>query len=114
VQPNEWEEQLSTVLDRHLPKWKAAAKSETGEKTENLEKGSHSVEQVARASIAVNSALSAASRGEPAERAKVLLELFALGPAGWRRYLRDSRILQRVGSRLKLQRTRSKVKSRRP
>jgi len=28
--------------------------------------------------------------------------LFALGPAGWHRYFRDSRILERVGSRLKM------------
>ena len=56
------------------------------------------------ASIAVNSALSAASRGEPVKPAAVLLQLLALGPWGWHRYLRDSRIVQRVRSRLKVQR----------
>jgi hypothetical protein len=33
-----------------------------------------------------------------------LLPLLVLGPAGLRRYLRDSRLFERVGSRLKAQR----------
>jgi hypothetical protein len=56
------------------------------------------------ASIAVNSALAAASRGESVKYSTVLLQLLALGPLGWQRYLRDSRIVQRVQSRLKVQR----------
>jgi hypothetical protein len=62
------------------------------------------VERVAMASIAVNSALAAASRGEPVKPLPVLLRLLALGPWGWHRYLRDSRIVQRVRSRLKVKR----------
>jgi hypothetical protein len=62
------------------------------------------VEKVAMASIAVNSALSAGSRGEPVRPTAVLFQLLSLGPSGWRRYLRDSRIVQRVRSRLKIQR----------
>jgi len=88
--PNEWEQQLTTVLARHLNDC-----NHTGRRRA-------SVERVARASIAVNSALSAASRGESVQMLAVLGELLALGPIGWRRYLRDSRIVQRVGSRLKL------------
>lgn len=90
--PNEWEQQLTTVLARHLRNWPVTGKLRA------------SVEQVAMASIAVNSALSAASRGEPVKPSEVLLELLALGPSGWHRYLRDSRIVQRVRSRLKVQR----------
>jgi Glycosyl transferase family 2 len=90
--PNEWEQQLTTVLAQHLKDWPITGSLRT------------SVERVARASIAVNSALSAASRGEPAKPAAVLLQLLALGPWGWHRYLRDSRIVQRVGSRLRVQR----------
>jgi len=93
VGPGEWKEQSATVLERHLPKW-ASGGNRNG-----------LVERVARASIAVNSILSAASRGEPVEPSRVLLQLLALGPRGWHRYLRDSRIVQRVGSRLKVQRT---------
>jgi GT2 family glycosyltransferase len=90
--PNEWEQQLTTVLARHLQDWPVKGKLRA------------SVERVATASIAVNSALSAASRGEPVKRSAVLLGLLALGPSGWHRYLRDSRISQRVRSRLKVQR----------
>jgi Glycosyl transferase family 2 len=90
--PNEWEQQLTTVLAHHLESWPAKGRLRA------------SVEQVARVSVAVNSALSAVSRGEPARRAAVLLQLLALGPWGWHRYLRDSRIVQRVKSRHKVQR----------
>lgn len=90
--PNEWEQQLTTVLARHLQNWPVTGKLRA------------SVERVAMASIKVNSALSAASRGEPVERSAVALKLLALGPSGWHRYLRDSRIVQRVRSRLKVQR----------
>jgi GT2 family glycosyltransferase len=90
MQRNEWEQQLTAVLARHLRNWPVTGKRRA------------SVERVARASITVNSALSAASRGEPVKRSAVLLELLALGPAGWHRYLRDSRIVQRVRSRLKV------------
>ena len=92
LQPNEWQQQLTTVLARHLESWPITGRFRT------------SVRRVAMASIAVNSALSAASRGEPVKPAAVLLQLLALGPWGWHRYLRDSRIVQRVSSRLKVQR----------
>src|SRR5216684_8019010 len=74
LQPNEWEQQLTTVLARHLESWPMGGTIRA------------SVEQAATASIAVNSALSAASRGESVKPAAVLLQLFALGPRGWRRY----------------------------
>jgi len=90
--PNEWEHQLTTVLTHHLESWPAKGGLRA------------SVQRAANASVALNSALSAASRGEPAKPAAVLLQLLALGPWGWRRYLRDSRIVQRVQSRLKVQR----------
>lgn len=87
---NEWELQLTTALDRGLVNW-----SQTG-------KCRQSVERVARVSIAVNSALASASRGGTAQSLTVLRKLLSLGPRGWYRYLRDSRILQRVIPRLKL------------
>jgi|SRR3984957_17735669 len=89
---DEWGKQLTTVLDRHLNKWAGP------------EKYRSSLESVARASIAVNSALSFASRGGSIRKSALMGELLALGPIGWRRYLRDSRILQRVISRIKVQR----------
>jgi hypothetical protein len=92
VLPNEWEQQLTTVLTRHLRNRPVTGRL------------SGSVERVAMASVAVNSALSAASRGEPSKPLAVLLALLVLGPLGWHRYLRDSRIVQRVRSRLEVQR----------
>ena len=86
---NEWGVQLMTVLDRGLNDWTRTGKCRS------------SVERVARASIAVNASLSAASRGQSVGTPRVLRELLALGPAGWHRYFRDSRIVERVGSRLK-------------
>lgn len=91
LQPNEWEQQLTTVLARHLPSW-----AMHGERT-------RLVEQVAMASVAVNSMLAGVSRGESVRTWDVLFQLLALGPSGWLRYLRDSRIMQRVRSRLATQ-----------
>jgi GT2 family glycosyltransferase len=88
--PNEWEQQLTIVLFRHLQNWPGSGTLRS------------SVERAAMTSIAVNSALSAASRGEHVQAWAVVRQLLALGPSGWRRYLRDSRIVQRVRPRLKL------------
>ncbi|MFZ2000407.1 MAG: glycosyltransferase [Candidatus Sulfotelmatobacter sp.] len=93
VLPEEWETQLTTVLARHLQNLAV---------TGNLRA---KVERAGMASIAVNSALLAASRGEPVSPSQVFLKLLALGPSGWHRYVRDSRIVQRVRSRLKAQRS---------
>lgn len=93
--PNEWEQQSTMVLDRHLSKWTGTGKRRA------------SVERAARASVTVNSSLIAASRGEPAKPLAVFLELLSLGPAAGHRYLRDSRIVQRVSPRLKLLRSRT-------
>jgi hypothetical protein len=92
VRENEWTEQSATVVERHLPRWKGSKKRYK------------LIERVAMTSIAVNSALSAASRGESIAPTAVLLELLGLGPLGWHRYLRDSRIVQRVWPRLKVHR----------
>lgn len=89
---DEWEQQLTTVLSRHLQNWAAP------------EKCKNRVERVATASIAINSALSAASRGQPIQLWSVLLKLLALNPQGWYRYFRDSRIVERVSSRRKISR----------
>ena len=88
----ETEQQLTSVLLRHLKGWDRTGRSRA------------SVERVARASITVNSALSRAFRGEPAGALPVLFELLALGPLGWHRYLRDSRIVERVRARLRVRR----------
>lgn len=87
--PGEWERQLATVLDRHIVHWTAT------------DRHKRRVKRAARASIAVNSALAAASRGESTRASKAVLQLLALGPLGWHRYLRDSRVVQRFRPRLR-------------
>jgi glycosyltransferase involved in cell wall biosynthesis len=78
--------QMQTVLDRHLP---------------SLGVGPTAVEHAARASIAVNAALAAASAGHPGALWQAVTEIARLGPAGLRRYLRDSRIVERLTPRVR-------------
>lgn len=90
---NEWEQQLTTVLARHI---------------ENCGITDHrrrELERVAKASIAVNAMLSARFRGDSSDIAGVARQLLSLGPSGWYRYMRDSRIVQRTSSRLRLRAT---------
>ncbi len=90
IAAGEWEDQLGTVLDRHLAAWPVAG----GRR--------RAVERAARCSISVNSALAVAARGGGLRWGRPALQLLALGPFGWHRYLRDSHIAQRLGPRLRL------------
>jgi hypothetical protein len=78
--------QMQIVLDRHLGK---------------LGGGSKGLERAARASIAVNTALASASAGDVRGLLKAAGQVLLLGPGGIRRYLRDSRIVERVAPRLR-------------
>jgi glycosyltransferase involved in cell wall biosynthesis len=100
LMPHEWNKQLTTVLARHLPNWKRFGKNV------------RSVERAAETSITVNAALVAVSRGERLNPWPSLLDFVTLGPSGCHRYLRDSRIVQRLGSRLRAQ-WRAKFENRR-
>ncbi len=88
--PGEWQQQLLRVFDWHFPRWNATAERRA------------KVQHAAMASLAINAALAAASRGEGLRWTGPLLKFLALGPSGWRRYLRDSRFAERIGPRLKL------------
>ena len=79
--------QLETVLRRHLP---AAAG------------GDRRLASVAEFSVALNLALAGGLHRRPAPWGRLGAGFLALGPSGWRRYLRDSRIAERVGARLRL------------
>ena len=81
----EYAAQMQAVLDRHLAHLGAAARN---------------LEPVARASIAVNTALAAASAGNLRGLIPAGLEVLRLGPGGIRRYWRDSRILERAMPRV--------------
>ncbi|MDE1917202.1 MAG: hypothetical protein KGJ57_13155 [Sphingomonadales bacterium] len=79
--------QHQSVLDRYLPRLAP------------LPKG---VEARAAASVAVNCALAAASRGDMGSLVEAALRLVRLGPAGWGAFLRETGLWDRVGARLRL------------
>jgi glycosyltransferase involved in cell wall biosynthesis len=86
----EMRRQLEVVLLRHLPRWQARHAQR------------RNVEQAARFSIEVNLALAAWTRGRPAGAGRLALRFARLGPLGWHRYFRDSRIIERASARLRL------------
>lgn len=82
--------ELHRILDRYLP----------------VLKGRHAradlIARVARLSVEVNYGLSSALRGKSADWARLARDFAWLGPGGWRRFLRDSRLIDRCVSRLRL------------
>lgn len=78
--------QMQIVLKRHL--------GQLGGRTNGLER-------TARASIAVNVALAAASAGDMSGLLGAAGQVLGLGPAGIHRYLRDSRIVERIVPRIR-------------
>jgi glycosyltransferase involved in cell wall biosynthesis len=83
---NDYIEQLRIVLDRHLPR---------------LDNPPKIIERTARASIGINAALAAAYAGNPWRLPRALFDVLRLGPSGIHRYLRDSRIVDRLAPRVK-------------
>jgi len=81
----DFERQMQVVLERHLPQLGAAAAR---------------VAPASNASIMINCALAAAAGGKLNGLVPAILRVLALGPAGLRRYLRDSRILERAWPRV--------------
>ena len=81
----ELEQQMRTVLERYLPRLKSR---------------SQDLERAARASIAVNLALAAAAAGDPRGLWGALGSVLRLRPAAMRRFLRDTRLLERVAPRV--------------
>jgi hypothetical protein len=65
------------------------------------------VRRAARFSVEVNVALAALARGARPPWRPLLAALTRLGPAGSVRYLRDSRISERLGARLRLRLSRA-------
>ena len=87
LNPVEFREQMQIVFDRYIDRIPA----------ENRQR----VKRVARASINVNVLFASASRGDWNALIAGTANILSLGPAGIRRYLRDSRIRERVMSRLR-------------
>lgn len=78
-------EQMNIVLSRHL----------------GMLGGAAGVERAARVSIIVNSALAASAGGDRGKLLHAGLEVLRLGPFGMRRYVRDSRIFERIMPRIR-------------
>jgi hypothetical protein len=78
---------METVLDRHLGRLAPDARRR--------------VEAAARASIDVNVALASASGGSWASLGASLGQVLALGPSGIVRFLRDTRLSERVLPRVR-------------
>jgi glycosyltransferase involved in cell wall biosynthesis len=80
--------QQEIVLERHMPRHQAT---------------SGATERLAHASIAVNCALAAARNGKPGRQIwRIIIELLKLGPFGALRYLRQSRVIDRLVPRIRL------------
>jgi len=86
---DEMRRQIEQVLDKHLGPWEARCP------------GRAEVGRVARISAAVNHALACSAHGRRPDWLALARRFFALGPAGWWRFLRDSRIVERVPARLR-------------
>jgi GT2 family glycosyltransferase len=86
---DEMRRQIEQVLEKHLGPWEARYP------------GRAEVGRVARISAAVNHALADCAHGRRPDWLVLALRFFALGPAGWWRFLRDSRIVERVSARLR-------------
>ena len=82
--PADFAAQMNIVLERHLPALPQTRRVR--------------VERAARASIQINVLLAG---GGLANLSRAMLKLVSLGPAGARRYLRDSRIAERSISRVR-------------
>jgi len=87
----EFREQMEIVLNRYLDRIPAGHRRR--------------VERAARASINVNVSLAAASGGSKKALFEAAASVLSLGPAGIRRYMRDSRLRQRVMPRLRARMT---------
>jgi hypothetical protein len=82
----DFEHQMKVVLDRHLAR---------------LPQPNRHIAKAGMASIKINGALAAASAGRWSAFLPALARLVALGPVGIHRYLRDSRIAERLMPRLR-------------
>jgi hypothetical protein len=86
--PGEMERQQRVVLDRHLPRWEAAHPD------------GKLIARSARFSAEVNVALARFVARQSVDYRSLASQFLSLGPSGWQRYLRDSRIVERCLSRL--------------
>ncbi len=85
----DFQEQLESVANKHLALWKAPVHLK------------QSVRKIAVFSIEINVSLAGIIHGTKPHLFEIIISFLSLGPLGWHRYLRDSRIWERVSARLK-------------
>ncbi len=85
----EFKQQMQSVIEKHLLGWEVDESKK--EKTN----------QVALFSTEVNTTLAAMIHQQQTNMAKLVYSFINLGPVGWHKYMRDSRIGERVSARLK-------------
>jgi len=81
--------QMDRVLDEHIAAWESRGPIRP------------SVRRVARFSVEANLCLASCAHGHARGWPALMPHFLALGPRGWRRYFRDSRIVERVAARLR-------------
>ena len=83
--------QLETILQRHLSAW------------ETLHPNRKTISKVVRFSVELNVVLAKYYHGiESLQIGKLLIQGIKLGPKGWFLFMRDSRIIERILSRLSM------------
>jgi hypothetical protein len=87
---DELRRQLEIVLQRHLGAW-----AETSRRVDVTPRA-------ARFAVEMNLALAALAHRQRPDWRRLGGALYAMGLAGWPRFLRDSRVIERVGARLRL------------
>ncbi len=87
---DEMRRQIEAVLTRHLPAWEA------------LHPRRGEVALAARLSLEVNHALAGCAHGRRPKWLPLARSFLSLGVRGWFRFLRDSRIVERLGARLRV------------
>lgn len=85
----DFRDQLESVAKKYFDLWEAP------------ERLKQRVSKIADFSIEVNIVLAGTIHGQKTNLVTLLISFMLLGPLGWHRYLRDSRIWERVSARLK-------------
>ena len=89
AQHEEFQEQLRRVAEKHFALWVASERKKKG------------LSKLINFSIIVNSALADTLHGKKPDLPGLSRSFLTLGPLGWHRFFRDSRIWERTTARLK-------------
>ncbi len=91
---DDFRHQLDSVIDRHLPAWETRKRW---------------LRPVAELSVEVDVALAGVFHGQKPPPLRLVLRFLRLGPVSWVRYLRYSRVVERVQARLRSRQTATRI-----